>query len=203
MKIRKILPLSLAAIVLFFYQIGRVSAQQSALPSKTSEVDNGVFQNSTTSIFPLLLQTIVALLLIIGFIYLLFRFLNKRQHQFFGRTFVRPLGGCSLGPQKSLQVVQIGSSIYIVGVGENVQLIRHIEDPEEIENLLDSMDAQFQNGPMMTTPDWLANLLKKVTYNRRPQSFENTLQEKMDEAKRQREWMKEELFEDREKGHKE
>jgi flagellar protein FliO/FliZ len=199
---KKILQLSVTIQVLLLQFVPSALAG-SSIPTKSALNESQPVSGDSSSIFPLLLQTFFALFLIIGFIYLLFRFLNKKQRQFFGKTFVRPLGGCSLGPQKSLQLIQVGSSVYIVGVGENVNLIRHVEDPAEVEELLNSVDAQFDNSNAMRLPNLLINLIQKNSSQGSAKKFSAVFQDKLQEAKKQRERIKKELSEDREKGSKE
>ncbi|WCK52886.1 flagellar biosynthetic protein FliO [Aneurinibacillus sp. Ricciae_BoGa-3] len=199
---KKFLQLSVTIQIIFFQFLPSAMAG-SAIPTKPSLNESQPVSGDSSSVFPLLLQTFFALFLIIGFIYLLFHFLNKRQRQFFGKTFVRPLGGCSLGPQKSLQLVQIGSSIYIVGVGEDVSLIQQINDPAEVEKLLNAVDAQFDTTNAMQLPNLLVNFIQKNRSQGSAKKFTAVLQDKLMEARKQRERLKEELAEDREKGNKE
>lgn len=201
MMIKKVRHLCITAIFFFSYQMPHAFAAP-AISTKTPLNENDTLVEGSTSVFPLLLQTFFALLFIIGLIYVLFRFLNKRQQQFFGKTVVRTLGGCALGPQKSLQVVQIGSSIYIVGVGEDVHLIRHVENKSEVEELLQSLDAHLQNGATFQIPSLVSRFMRKRNQDTEQQTFQSMLQMKMKEVRHQREQLKEEILDDEEKGNK-
>ena len=73
---------------------------------------------------------------VVALFYGLMKFLNKRNLNFQRNQMVQNLGGLSLGAQKSVQLLQVGKTLYLVGVGEDVQLLREITDPEEVEALL-------------------------------------------------------------------
>ncbi len=90
--------------------------------------------------FRSLVQVIVVLILIIGMIIVTIKLLAKGKGAMSGHS-MRLLGGMALGQNKTLQLVEIGNAIYILGVGENIQLIQKIEDADEIELLLHRMSA--------------------------------------------------------------
>src|SRR5699024_10049164 len=50
------------------------------------------------------------------------------------------MGGISVGQNKSIQIIRMGSTFYLVGVGENVELLKEITDPDIIESLLQQED---------------------------------------------------------------
>lgn len=114
-------------------------------PSKTKVVDS-----ASSSIFPLLLKFIFSFILIIGLLLALLRFLSKRSGHLQSNGSVIPLGSHMLGNNRSLQVLLIGQTIYIVGVGETVTLIRTISQGEEYQHLLES----FENQPEEFSPKW-------------------------------------------------
>ena len=79
-----------------------------------------------------LVKVIVVLIVIIGLIFIIVKFLAQKNQAWFGRKSVRVLSGVQLAPNKSLQIVEIGNTIYVLGVGEDVNLIDKIHDPEQI-----------------------------------------------------------------------
>lgn len=79
-----------------------------------------------------LLTVIVVLAIIIVLIVLLIRFLGKRNRYLSQSRSIRTLGAVGLGPNKSLQVIEIGGNVYLVGVGEDISLVDKISDPEEV-----------------------------------------------------------------------
>ncbi|MGG1215603.1 flagellar biosynthetic protein FliO [Micromonospora provocatoris] len=82
------------------------------------------------------IKMVLALIFVVALFYGLMKFLNKRNLTFQRNQMVQNLGGLSLGAQKSVQLLQIGKSLYLVGVGDDVQLLREITDPQEVEALL-------------------------------------------------------------------
>lgn len=85
----------------------------------------------------LLVQFIFSLGLIILLIYFLLRFLAKRQIGGAGRNGgMKVVSSVSVGNGKSMQVVQIGDSLYVIGVGESVTLLRHIQAGDEMDTIL-------------------------------------------------------------------
>ncbi|WP_346779403.1 flagellar biosynthetic protein FliO [Paenibacillus brevis] len=79
-----------------------------------------------------LISVIFALALIIALIVLVIKFLGKRNRILTQGGAIRTLGAVGVGQNKSLQVVEIGDRIYLVGVGENITLLDKITDVEEI-----------------------------------------------------------------------
>ena len=48
---------------------------------------------------------------------------------------MKNMGGISLGQQKSVQLVVIGNQYYLIGVGDDIRLLKEITDRTEIETL--------------------------------------------------------------------
>ncbi|MDC3416383.1 flagellar biosynthetic protein FliO [Aquibacillus salsiterrae] len=83
-----------------------------------------------------LIKLVAALGFVLGLIYLLLKFLNQKNKLVQQNRTLENLGGISLGTNKSLQVVKIGSRLYVIGVGDNVELLSEITDEETIQQLL-------------------------------------------------------------------
>ena len=47
------------------------------------------------------------------------------------------LGGISVGQNKSIQLVRIGSRLYIIGVGDNVEMLQEITDESVIQEMME------------------------------------------------------------------
>jgi len=97
-----------------------------------------------------LVQVIFSLGFIIVLIYGVLRFLGKKQ---LGQTQgpIKIISAAPLGNGKTLQVIMIGDRLYIVGVGENVQLLKEIEPGEEADVIL----ADAEIPPLKKTLSWL------------------------------------------------
>ncbi len=83
-----------------------------------------------------LIKMFFALVLVLGLIYLLLKFLSKRNKLFNQVKALENLGGVSVGQNKSVQIVRVGNRFYLVGVGENVELLEEITDQEVIDDLV-------------------------------------------------------------------
>lgn len=98
----------------------------------------------STSLFLNMIKMIVALLFVLALIYGIVLILRKRNKLMQHNDLIENLGGISVGPNKSIQLVRIGSHIYVVGVGDHVDLMLEITEPEVIEALLDKDDKEGQ-----------------------------------------------------------
>ncbi|HHW38892.1 MAG TPA: flagellar biosynthetic protein FliO [Bacillales bacterium] len=83
-----------------------------------------------------------ALAVVIALIYIILRFINKRNRLFGQMKAMENLGGISVGPHRSIQLVRIGETVLVVGVGETIQLLKEITSQEEIEKLISQNEIQ-------------------------------------------------------------
>ncbi|MEH7253875.1 flagellar biosynthetic protein FliO [Neobacillus niacini] len=100
-----------------------------------------VVDSPSSSIFPLFFKFIFSFLLVIGLMFALLRFLSKRNTSQSNGSII-PLGGHVLGNNRSLQILLIGKTIYIVGVGDTITLVRTLSEGEEYQHLLKSYENQ-------------------------------------------------------------
>ena len=98
-----------------------------------------------TNIFFLLIKLVFYTIVVVGLIYLLIRFLSKRQRKLQHHSVFTPIGGTPLGNNKSVQIVKVGNSLYMLGVGDNINLLKEIQDEEEVKHILDTAEEQ-QSG---------------------------------------------------------
>jgi flagellar protein FliO/FliZ len=107
-------------------------------------------------------EVIFFLILIIALFLFLIKFVAKRnKYSIFGRS-VRSIGGVPLGQNKSIQIVEIGHSLFVVGVGENIQLLEKIQDPDEVAYVVELLTvSQSDNSSFMTLGKWISNLRRK------------------------------------------
>ncbi len=99
------------------------------------------------SLFFNIVKMLVALFLILALIYLIVLFLRRRHTFLEQQDVIKNLGGISLGQNKSIQLIRIGSRVYVVGVGDHVDLMFEITDEEILEKLfteeMETNDAPF------------------------------------------------------------
>lgn len=98
-----------------------------------------------------IVKVVFALFLILLLIYVLLKFLNKKNKMFHKVKALENIGGISLGQNKSIQVVRIGERFYLIGVGDNVELLQEITDESLINHLLDSQESTSEASSMLKT----------------------------------------------------
>ncbi|MCM3693283.1 flagellar biosynthetic protein FliO [Neobacillus niacini] len=90
---------------------------------------------SSTGLY--LLQFFGSFILIIGLLYFVLRFVSKKAKQ--GVGVFHALGGHSFGNNRSMQMVMVGDTLYILGVGDDVNLIRAIPPGDEQTSILETV----------------------------------------------------------------
>ena len=139
-------------------------------------------------------RMIAGFLFVIALLYIVLRFINKKSKAYQKGSTIKNLGGTSLGSNKSIQLVKIGGRIFIVGVGENVQLLAEITNEDEVQDILGDYNADAES---MLKP---ADLLSKLYQNRKeakesghPLSFQEQLKKQLSEMKNNREQLRQEV----------
>lgn len=94
-----------------------------------------------------MVRLIVGLALVLGLVYVVLKFLGKRNGFNQQPGLLRNVGGVSVGANKSVQIIRVGNKYYLIGVGDNVELLEEIDDPETIEQLLDQ-SAEKGSDPL-------------------------------------------------------
>ncbi len=137
---------------------------------------------------------------------LIVKFLAKKNQWMSAGRAVRTLGGVALGQNKSIQIVKIGDALYIVGVGNNIQLLEKIADTEAVEQLI--RQIQTNPGPVKlpSAGEWLGRLRRGGQSREAEEvdldsSFQQVLLDKMntlsDRKKRVADLLKDEHNQDR------
>ncbi|MCM3782949.1 flagellar biosynthetic protein FliO [Neobacillus mesonae] len=147
-----------------------------------------------------LLWVIVVLIAIIAAIVLLVRWLGRKNQHFFQKKAMRIIGGVGLGPSKSIQIVEIGSKLYILGIGEDVNVIDTLSDPEEIRSLMKQFELEGRDTATLST--YLQNVKTRLGKNKSQSEevneadfkllFEQKLQEMPDRKEQMEDWLQEE-----------
>lgn len=125
-------------------------------------------------------KMIFALLFVLLLLYGVLRFINKRNKWFDNGRSVENIGGTSLGNNKSLQLVKVGNSILVVGVGDSINLIKEITDEKEAELLLQSYKERTETTAFST--ETITDLMKKLPINNKstkPRQFSSVLKQQM------------------------
>ncbi len=144
---------------------------------------------NTPNLFLLSLQMFAALAVVIFLINALLKFVNKRSRSFQQHSTIENIGGVGLGANRSVQVVKVGRKLFLVGVGETVQLIKEIEDPEEIKEITESVQPQqILDQPVSQAADWVKNLISATNRKEKEagdkKNFHNMLNREMKEVRK-------------------
>lgn len=134
------------------------------------------------------IRSIFALLFVISLLYLLLKWLQKKTAPISETTLVKNLGGTGVGNDRSVQLIKIGNRILVVGVGENVTLLKEISDSEEVAYFLEAMETETGTGP--EKKDWIQRLSAFLPDRRNSkkvgQSFQKEFQEQLAAIARKR-----------------
>ncbi|WP_162880741.1 flagellar biosynthetic protein FliO [Paraliobacillus sediminis] len=104
--------------------------------------DTSISEGSVDSLFITVLKIILSLILILGLMYLLLKLFNKKNKLYKNANTLENIGGVPLGSNKSIQMIRIGESIFVVGVADNIELLTEITDEETKKTLLASDSEQ-------------------------------------------------------------
>ncbi|WP_379965661.1 flagellar biosynthetic protein FliO [Ectobacillus sp. sgz5001026] len=115
-----------------YQQYNDTSSQQKNTPAASSPAP-------APSVVPYIFQFIGSFVLIIVLIYVLSKVLSKKATKIRDSGPFHAIGSYSLGNNRSVQLLMIGNTMYIVGVGENIGLIRTIPPGEEQKELLEAI----------------------------------------------------------------
>jgi flagellar protein FliO/FliZ len=99
-------------------------------------------EEQTPSIFPVAAKFIFSFLFIIVLLFIFLKFLGSKTKGLQTNGVFHALGGHSFGNQRSIQLLMIGDTLYIVGVGDNIQLLREIPPGEEQDALLNMLAVE-------------------------------------------------------------
>lgn len=188
--LKKISFITLLAITLSFTTSIPASAEKSSetvesfykKPTETTENDKSE-QNkqledddvlseestSTSTSFGFLdfLRMIAATAFVIVLLYGTLRFINKKNKLQDKGNLVTNLGGTTIGSNRSVQIIKIGNSLYVVGVGENVQLLTEITNEEEKKQILDEHNQAVER--VLAPADLLSKLYKNKGIQKKDQ----------------------------------
>ncbi|WP_050614788.1 flagellar biosynthetic protein FliO [Bacillus testis] len=108
-------------------------------PKKTESPSSA--ESSAGIGFSDIFRVMAAFLFVIALLFVLLKFVNKRSKGYQNGKLVQNLGGASLGNAKSIQVVKVGNKLFVVGVGDDVQLLHEMTNKDEINDMLKEFNA--------------------------------------------------------------
>ncbi len=163
---------------------------------KTADSQNDKTESKESSDIPVnetsvsawdFIKMILATAFVVFLIYVLLKFVNKKNK--FGSTsrYIENLGGTNVGQNRSIQLVKVGKRIFVVGVSDSVQLLKEIEDEDEYREILEEHEKRI--SPAIEPKDWVKSIsgsilkYKKSELHQQP-SF--SFKEQLDKLKNER-----------------
>lgn len=132
---------------------------------------SGDIRSDTTGYYLQLFYVFIVLAIIVAAIVFLIRFLGRKNQSWMQGRSIRTLGAVGIGPNKSIQLIEVGSSIYLVGVGEDISLMDKITDPAEIA-LLKASFVQEQSLAAGSLPPFIGKLAARFRKKNPPEEIE-------------------------------
>lgn len=104
------------------------------------------------------IKMVLALLFVLALLYGVLKLVNNKNRLYQQHQLIQNLGGLSLGQHKSVQLLQVGDSLFLVGVGEDISILKEITNDEEKEKLMNF----YSNKQEFTAQiPYIATLLKR------------------------------------------
>ncbi|WP_163536806.1 flagellar biosynthetic protein FliO [Gracilibacillus sp. YIM 98692] len=162
-------------LCLFFFYTGEIDAsisvedyfQEENLIDKPSNAtddppsfanDNNEEKGDTPSVWMSFLKMLLALVIVVGLIIFISKFLQKKKGFLQQNQLMENYGGISVGANKSVQTVRVGERYLVIGVGDNIDVLMEITEPETINLLNKESNSE-------TTIDHLKNKWTKQSDN--------------------------------------
>lgn len=143
------------------------------------------------------IKMILATIFVLFLLYFVLKFVNTKSNMFRNSRLMDNLGGIPLGSNRSVQIIKVGKRILVVGVGENIQLLKEIDDEDEYRELLTEYNGKLER---LTQPnEWFTKLLgifnrdSKKDMGKVAEPFQSVLQERLKEMAEDRKKVYEEV----------
>ncbi|WP_257985893.1 flagellar biosynthetic protein FliO [Bacillus sp. M6-12] len=106
------------------------------------------------------LRMIFATIFVVALLYFMLKFINKKNRAYQKANYIENLGGTSLGANRSIQLIKVGGRVLVVGVGENIQLLKEIADENEYSDLLNEHNEKLER--LIQPGDFITKLLQRT-----------------------------------------
>lgn len=160
------------------------------------ETDTKAGLNDANDKSPMVLigQLIFYTLLIIIMIYALIKFLASRQKKLHPNQAIHLVGGTALGNNKSLQLVKVGGKVYLLGVADQITLIKEFASEDEIGI------SEADSGKPALFASSLLGFSKKQSDPDTKGRFEQLFSQSLDKQKEKQNQLRSDLFKNDEEG---
>lgn len=135
-----------------------------------------------------IVKTIFMLVIVIGMLFGLLKWLQKKNNVSPSVQTMKNLGGTNLGGNRSVQMIKVGNSILVVGIGENVELLKEINDEQEVNMIIDQFHNRMEQmvKPQDMISKLTAHLKTKKENAEENQSFKKELENQLNEIAKKR-----------------
>ncbi|MCM3763581.1 hypothetical protein [Neobacillus niacini] len=106
------------------------------------------------SLVPSFLKFIFSFAAIIILLLLCLKFLKARSKYIPSQGPFHSMGGYPLGSNRSLQMLMIGKTLYILGIGNEVRLLRTVEPGQEQDLILQSLVEETDSKQKLSLPSF-------------------------------------------------
>lgn len=170
-----------------FYENNENSGTINPTKDQVAGVDDDAPGESLDIGFSEIFRMLAALIFVILLLFFLLKYINSKSQSYKKNQLIQNLGGTSLGGNRSIQIVKIDHKLLIIGVGENVQLIKEISDQAEIQSYLEQYNQQLDQyiQPMTFVTKWLKKINEKDQVQQRT-TFGELLSSRLEEVKKDR-----------------
>jgi len=110
-----------------------IVSEEGAISEKGDTIENNqnsITQSNTWLFLSALFKLVISTIFIISIIYYGAKFISTRRKGFQNSQNMQTIAVHALGQNKNLQLIRVDKKIYIIGVGENVNLIKELSEEE-------------------------------------------------------------------------
>ena len=137
------------------------------------------------------IKTGFALAFVIGLLFALLKFINRKSRLYNKTQLIKNVGGISLGQHKSVQLIVVGNQYYLIGVGDDIRLLKEITDHAEIDKLTEYYEESGESlteGWLVRIITWFSELRKERAGHSNSEStdFSNVFNTRLEEMKEER-----------------
>lgn len=137
------------------------------------------------------IKIVLALLFVVGLLFFVLKLVNRNNKKYQSNQLLQNLGGVSVGQQKSVQLLKVGDSLFLIGVGDDVNVLKEITDEQEQQRLIQlHEDKQEFAAQVPYITELYSNVKQKFTkqpaVKEETKPFKNELDEKLAQIKKNR-----------------
>lgn len=167
--------------------------KEDTTPTQQESQDKDTSENGSNppeiegNVFILFVQMLFALAVVIILIVFLIRFVGKKSQAYQSSKTVQNLGGVPLGSNKSIQLIKVGGSVLVVGVGESIQLLKEVTEEADLNQINQQPNVEMgtdQNILISRFFNWLKQpkWMGQAT-NKKNTDFKNLLEKQLKDVK--------------------